>query len=94
MNNCEACEENFIWKFDNTKKTILYDECVSNQGYKNCIAINSSTLKCQVCKKDYELLYDRCEKIRVPFCLDEDSILENEYPANPDYPFFGRNYFH
>lgn len=76
VNSCGECNKGFAFEYD-SQNWINYSSCVKIiQENNDCLAFNSLTNKCIVCKKEFYLNYDGiCEKMRADFC--EDSFLIN-----------------
>ena len=58
VNNCEECDDDYYWNWNDTDKSIEYDQCVyysptSSNYVKNCMVVTSGGV-CKFCKKGYE----------------------------------------
>ena len=90
VNHCEVCDDGYVWEYDDTKKSILFDKCIllfDNGGddeapmpYQllSCLAKspNKGNSGCSICKKGYYLFNGDCEKIKIPYCLNDYTVFE------------------
>ena len=78
FNGCRVCADGYAIGYDNTLKTIAYDNCfLSNENCFSGYLNNENIFVCTVCKPGYILNADfLCDTVELPNCVEKSLVKE------------------